>query len=142
MDIKLKINDVKNHRCEYDISGEISVQNVKTIMDEFSKTLPDCTDLTINLKKVEGEKSDPFAIIDSVSVYLNSKGDGYADLNTNLANYSTTISEIITDNFAKYTKDEAQNNRDLIKEEILKQLQKRFETQTISDISFKNLRFQ
>ncbi|MCR4779093.1 MAG: hypothetical protein K5858_09625 [Lachnospiraceae bacterium] len=98
--------------------------------------------LTINLKKVEGEKNDPFAIIDSVTVYLNSKGEDYADLNTNLANYSTTISEIVTDNFAKYTKDEAQNNRDLIKDEILKQLQKRFETQTIADISFKNLRFQ
>jgi len=99
--------------------------------------------LTINLKKVEGEKNDPFAIIDSVSVYLNKNGEDYVDLSTNLAaNYATTISEIVTDNFAKYTKDEAQNNRDLIKEEILKQLQNRFETQTISDISFKNLRFQ
>ena len=66
MDIKLKINDVKNHRCEYDISGEISVQNVKTIMDEFSKTLPDCTDLTINLKKTEGFDTAAFQMFYSV----------------------------------------------------------------------------
>ena len=70
----------------------------------------------------QSTESNPFAIIDSVSVYLNSKGEGYADLNTNLNKYATTISEIVTDNFAKYTKDEAQNNRDLIKDEILKQI--------------------
>ena len=125
------------------IDLELESPDPKYVVSMSDLTAVEFTDtLTINLKRVEGEKNDPFAIIDSVSVYLNKNGDEYADLSTNLVNYSTTISEIVTDNFARYTKDEAQNNRDIIKEEILKQLQKRFETQTISDISFKNLRFQ
>jgi len=103
---------------------------------EFASTL------TINLKSVDGEKNAPFAIIDSVSVYLNKNAEDFEELNTNLASYETSISEIVTNTYAKYTKDEAQNNRDLIKQEVLSSLQKRFGTQTICDVSFKNLRFQ
>ncbi|MBR4215874.1 MAG: anti-sigma factor antagonist [Bacteroidales bacterium] len=66
MEIKLKINDVKNHRCEYDITGEISVQNVSTIMEEFAKTLSDCTDLTINLRKTDGFDTAAFQMFYSV----------------------------------------------------------------------------
>ncbi len=66
MDIKLKINDVKNHKCEYDITGEISVQNVSAIMAEFAKTLPDCTDLTINLRKTDGFDTAAFQMFYSI----------------------------------------------------------------------------
>lgn len=98
--------------------------------------------LTINLKSVEGQKKDPFAVIDGATVYLNKKGEGYSSLKESLANYEATISEIITNTFSKYTKDEVQNNRDSIKDEVLKALQDRFATTTIADVSFENLRVQ
>jgi len=66
MEIKLKVNDVKSHKCEYDIIGEISVQNVSAIMDELSKILPDCTDLTINLKKTDGFDTAAFQMFYSI----------------------------------------------------------------------------
>jgi len=100
--------------------------------------------LTINLKSVEGQLKDPFVVIDEVTVYLNKKGEDYDDLmgESGITTYGTTIQEIVTDTFSKYTKDEVQNNRDLIKQEILQNIHGRFGTTTISDISFKNLRLQ
>lgn len=66
MEIKLRNNDIKNHKCEYDITGDISVQHVGEIMEEFAKTLPDCTSLVINLKKIEGFDTAAFQLFYSV----------------------------------------------------------------------------
>lgn len=100
------------------------------------------TVLTINLKSVEGQKKDPFAVMDGFTVYLNKKEDGYSSLKANIESYEDTISEVITNTFAVYTRDEVQNNRDLIKQEVLKNLQERFGNMVIADVSFKNLRLQ
>lgn len=103
--------------------------------------------LMINLKGTEGQKQDPFAIIDEVTIYLNKKAEDYStyqlvDGAGGILSYSTTIQEIITDTVSRYTKDEVQNNRDMVKQEVLSKIQERFGTTTIADISFKNLRLQ
>jgi len=103
--------------------------------------------LTINLKAVPGQSKDPFAVIDEVTVYLNKSGDDYGSFKTKdgaggLLDYGTLIQEMINDTFSVYTKDEVQNNREAIKEEVLTKIQERFGTRTIADISFKNLRLQ
>ncbi|MCQ2975693.1 MAG: hypothetical protein MJ211_12900 [Bacteroidales bacterium] len=66
MEIKLKIDDQKNHRREYDISGDISLQNINIIVDDFKKVLPDCTDLTINLKNITGFDTAAFQLFYSI----------------------------------------------------------------------------
>lgn len=103
--------------------------------------------LTINLKNVQGQQKDPYVVIDEVTVYLNKKGDEYKTLKTTdgaggLLDYGTIIQEIVQDIFSSYTKDEVQNNREAIKQEVLTNIQERFSSMTIADISFKNLRLQ
>lgn len=96
----------------------------------------------INLKSVPGDKVDHYAVIDKISVYLNKKADDFKDLNESIKTYETTISELVSTGFSQYTKEEVQNNRESIKESVLKRIQEKFGTQTIVDISFKNLRLQ
>lgn len=98
--------------------------------------------MQINLKSVPGDKMDHFAVIDKVSVYLNKKADDFKTLNESIKNYESTISEIVSYGFSQYTKEEVQNNREAIKEAVLSKIQEKFGTQTIADISFKNLRLQ
>lgn len=100
------------------------------------------SELTINLKSVEGELKDPYAVIDQVTVYLNKKGDDYKTLSEGIAGYGATITEVVSTTFSEYTKDEVQNNRDLVKQEVLENLHIKFGSTTITDISFKNLRLQ
>ena len=100
------------------------------------------SELTINLKSVEGELKDPYAVIDQVTVYLNKKGDDYKTLSEGIAGYGATITEVVSATFSEYTKDEVQNNRDLVKQEVLENLHIKFGSTTITDISFKNLRLQ
>lgn len=98
--------------------------------------------LQINLKSVPGDKIDHYAVIDKISVYLNKNADDFKNLNESIKNYESTISEMVSYGFSQYTKEEVQNNREAIKASILKKIQEKFGTQTIADISFKNLRLQ
>lgn len=98
--------------------------------------------MQINLKSVPGDKMDHYAVIDKVSIYLNKNADDFKKLNESIKNYESTISEMVSYGFSQYTKEEVQNNREAIKMAVLKKIQEKFGTQTIADISFKNLRLQ
>ena len=113
----------------------------KVVMSDMDVVTFD-TPLTINLKGTEGDNTDHFAVIDKISVYLNKTADDYKALSENVKNYETAIDEMVTNGFNQYTKEEVQNNREVIKAGILKSIQEKFGTQTIADISFKNLRLQ
>jgi len=52
MEFKLKTNDVKNRFREYDISGDITVQNIEPLMAEMADCVKECDDLAINLVQV------------------------------------------------------------------------------------------
>lgn len=98
--------------------------------------------MQINLKSVPGDKLDHYAVIDKVSIYLNKNAEDFKKLNESIKNYESTISEMVSYGFSQYTKEEVQNNRESIKMAVLKKIQDKFGTQTIADISFKNLRLQ
>ena len=91
------------------------------------------SELTINLKSVEGELKDPYAVIDQVTVYLNKKGDDYKTLSEGIAGYGATITEVVSTTFSEYTKDEVQNNIYLVKQEVLDNLHIKFVSTTITD---------
>lgn len=54
MEFKVKIDDVKNRRREYEIKGEISLQNMENLVEEIKNSLPKYDDFTLNLKSLTG----------------------------------------------------------------------------------------
>ena len=48
MEYKLKTDDVKRRYREYEISGEISVQNIEPLLDEMKNCVTSCDELALN----------------------------------------------------------------------------------------------
>lgn len=97
--------------------------------------LPD--KLTINLKKDEDGK-EHYAML-NVSISMNSKHEDFETLNPKVTEYSNAIEEIVQEEFAKYTRDEVDVKKNVIKEQIIIRIQELFQSDFIINISFGNL---
>ncbi|MBQ3656712.1 MAG: STAS domain-containing protein [Bacteroidales bacterium] len=54
MEVKIKSEDVKNRKREYEISGDISVQNIDLLAAKMKDAVSACDVLTVNLKQITG----------------------------------------------------------------------------------------
>ena len=91
-------------------------------------------DMTINLTKEPNDTKSHYALV-SVSLSINTKSEDYKTLQPTIATNETSITEIITDEFSKYTVSTVKANKENIKAEILKQLQEMFKSDFIVSIS-------
>lgn len=96
--------------------------------------------LQINLKKGE-DGTDHYASL-SVSLSMNSKHVDYEDLNPKVTENSNAIKEIVQEEFAKYTRDEVEANKNVIKEQIITRIHELFQSDFIINVSFGNLVMQ
>jgi len=95
--------------------------------------------LTINLKKTDD--SSHFAIV-NVSLSINSKNEDTVTLEPLVTTNENEIKEIVTEEFARYTIDEVNNKKNLIKEQVLIRIQEHFKSDFIINVSFGNLILQ
>lgn len=95
--------------------------------------------LTINLKSTN--KESHYAIL-SVSLSLNTKHADYETLQPKIVENDNTIKEIVTEEFGKYTKEEVNDNKSKIKEQVLTRIQDLFQSDFIINVSFGNLILQ
>lgn len=49
MEYKLKTDDVKRRYREYDVTGDVSVQNIEPLMAEMKDCVASCDELCVNL---------------------------------------------------------------------------------------------
>ncbi|MCQ2253632.1 MAG: STAS domain-containing protein [Bacteroidales bacterium] len=54
MEYTIKTDDVKGRFREYEISGDISVQNIEQLMESMSDCVEKCDSMTINLNQITG----------------------------------------------------------------------------------------
>ena len=94
--------------------------------------IPD--DMTINLTKEPNDTKSHYALV-SVSLSINTKSEDYKTLQPTIATNETSITEIITDEFSKYTVSNVKANKENIKAEILRKLQEMFKSDFIVSIS-------
>jgi flagellar FliL protein len=113
-------------------SAQVAVSDI-TIYD-----LPD--KLTINLKKGE-DGTEHYAML-NVSLSMNSKHKDFETLNPKVSVNSNAIEEIIQEEFAKYSRDEVEANKDVIKDNIITRIQELFQSDFIISVSFGNLILQ
>jgi flagellar FliL protein len=96
-------------------------------------------DLTISLKQEGSDTKKHYALLVGVSLSINKKSEDYKTLRPTIDSNVTSITEIITDEFSKYTVNTVKDNKDKIKEEILKNLKKQFKSDIIIGISIGNI---
>jgi len=80
-------------------------------------------DIIITLKKAEDDTRTHYAQV-SVSIALNKKAEDYEKLQPTVEQNLHGITEIISNEFEKYTADEVMPNKDVIKSAVLEKLQK------------------
>ncbi len=96
-------------------------------------------DLTISLKPEENDTKNHYALLVGVSLSINTKSEDYKTLQPAIETNEGHITEIITDEFSKYTVKNVKENKDLIKEEILKKIKEYFNSDFIINISIGNI---
>ncbi len=91
-------------------------------------------EIMIALKKGDDEKNHYCQV--KVSLLMNKNHEDYATGSASLATSSSVIQGIVNDVIASYTYEEVQNNRDVITEEILSQIQQMYGSTFIYGITF------
>jgi len=121
-------------------SGEGEQEETVSMKD--TETYPFSESMTIPLKKTEGDDKDHYCIV-SITLSINTKADGYKDYGSaeNLASMEGLMKDEINSVFAQYTTEEARNNQEAIKKEILERLQTMFDSKFIYNVSFGDIMF-
>ena len=115
--------------------GEAAVSMADTETYSFAENM------TIPLKKSEGDEKDHYCII-SVTLSINTKADVYKKYGSDLSMQEGLIKDEINSVFAQYTMEEARDNQDAIKKEILNRIQKMFDSnEYIYNVSFGDIMF-
>lgn len=95
---------------------------------------------TVNLK-ASADKKDHYALFDGFSIAVNKEADDYDDFKTEkITDYQSTITDIIRSVMQSHTNDDI--TEDLIKKESLEQIQERFGTKSIVELTLKNFMHQ
>lgn len=98
--------------------------------------------MTIPLKKSEGDDKDHYCIV-SITLSINTKADGYKEYGSaeSLATREGLIKDEINGVFARYTMEEARDNQETIKKEIIDRIQQMFDSKFIYNVSFGDIMF-
>ena len=97
--------------------------------------------IMINLKNYKSSK-DSYVVIKGVALMLNTKNKDYSQVKKLLDKNNIKIQDIINSTYEKYTKEEAKDKKEQIKNEILEEISEMLETRTIVDISFGSIMYQ
>ncbi|MEG1847775.1 MAG: flagellar basal body-associated FliL family protein [Lachnospiraceae bacterium] len=119
------------------VQGEAAAEKVP-IANTIVFDIPD--KMTIPLLKGEDGK-DHFAMM-GVSLSLNTKADGYKEYGEGIAEKVSLIQGAINEVVTTYTADEARNEQEAMRQEILAKVQGIFESQFIFDVSFREILIQ
>lgn len=131
-----QVIDLELEASEMDDNSVVSIKDREN--HEFTNT---AGTVTINLKKGADNK-DHWAQLDAVIVTVNKSGEDYGDLVANLTEKKSDVINVVSDVIGGLDYETISSSRDDMKEEIIKRLQEHFESETIIDVSFDNLRFQ
>ncbi|MDE6600617.1 MAG: flagellar basal body-associated FliL family protein [Lachnospiraceae bacterium] len=98
--------------------------------------------MTIPLKKSEGDDKDHYCIV-SITLSINTKAEGYKEFGSaeSLATREGLIKDEINGVFAQYTMEEARDNQEEIKKEIINRIQTMFDSKFIYNVSFGDIMF-
>ncbi len=128
-----QVASVIHLELEGDTSSQIDIANIETYKIEEAKTM--------NLKTSENGK-EHYAVMDYVSLSINKASEDYERLQPLLETQNSAIMDIVDSVMSKYTYEDAINNREQMKEQLLDELKKHFGSlDFVIGISLGNLLF-
>ena len=95
--------------------------------------------MTISLKKGE-DGADHYCLV-SVSFSINTKSDGYKKYGSDLTPQQSLIMDKVNEVFGRYTMEEARENEEQIKKEIIEGVQQMFDSDFIFNVSFSSIMY-
>ncbi|MCX4339716.1 MAG: flagellar basal body-associated FliL family protein [Lachnospiraceae bacterium] len=125
---------------ELSASGEGGAAAAVSMADTETYSFAD--NMTIPLKKSEGDEKDHYCIV-SITLSINTKAEGYKEYGSAevLATREGLIKDEINGVFARYTMEEARDNQETIKKEIIDRIQQLFDSKFIYNVSFGDIMF-
>lgn len=123
-----------------DLGGETESEKQEVSVSMADVVTYDITDLTVPLKRGEGEEKEHYAML-SVTLSMNSKDKDYKTYG-DLSTRESLIKGEINDAVSQHTADEARENSHVIEEEILQRVQTMFDSQFIYDVTFSSILIQ
>lgn len=126
---------------ELSASGEGGVGGESVSMAD-TETYSFAEGMTIPLKKSEGDDKDHYCIV-SITLSINTKADGYKEYGSaeSLSAKEGLLKDEINSVFSAYTMEEARDNQEMIKKEIIERIQKLFDSKFIYNVSFGDIMF-
>lgn len=101
----------------------------------------DIEEMTIELKRGEGEE-DPHFFVGEITLSMNTKHKDYKTYGGEMESRQSLIKSEIMDVISGYTADDARNNQDGMKEEILERIQTLFNSEFIFNVAFSDIIIQ
>lgn len=129
--------DLELEASEKDKNATVSYKDTEVHTFKSSKE----ETVTINLK-ASGDGAAHYALLDAVYVTVNKKAEDYKDLAEVLDSRGSDVLQKVTDVIGSYDYEKLSDNKDAMRNEVIKELQNFFETEAITDVSFDNLRIQ
>lgn len=96
--------------------------------------------MTIPLKV--GENGEAHFCMVSVALSMNTKSEGYKTYGADISSKESLITSVIYDVVGNYTLEEAQADKDGMRNEILKEIQAMFDSDFIFQVAFSDIIFQ
>lgn len=128
-----QVASIINLELEGEGASKIDIASIESYKVEEKKTM--------NLKMSENGK-EHYAVMDYVSLSINMESEDYARLQPLLATQNSAIMDIVDSVMSRYTYEEAINNREQMKEEILEELKRHFGSlDFVIGVTFGNLLF-
>ena len=124
-------------------SGEAAAEKVSVPMSDID-TYDISEKMTIPLKveKNADGKDEVHYFISNITLSMNTKDKGYKTYGSSLEDRESLIKSEINDVIGQHTVDEARNNQDQIRDEILARIQALFDSEFIFNVSFSDTMVQ
>lgn len=103
----------------------------------------DIEKMTIELKRGEGEaESEPHFFVGAITLSMNTKHEDYKTYGEEMESRQSLIKSEITDVISSYTAEDARNNQDGMKADILERIQTMFNSEFIFNVAFSDIIIQ
>ena len=103
----------------------------------------DIEKMTIELKRGEGEaEGEQHFFVGAITLSMNTKHEDYKTYGEEMESRQSLIKSEITDVISSYTSEEARNNQDGMKADILERIQTMFNSEFIFNVAFSDIIIQ
>lgn len=98
-------------------------------------------ELTVPLKKDEGDSSEHYAVV-TVSIVVDNEHEDYEKYVEAITSKESLIKDSVRNTIASFTLEELRNNPEGVQKTVLEKLRKLFDSDFIVKVAFKKLLFQ